>query len=179
LTTIQCCGIEKPISGGFKTPLRLDQLLTDRAVSISAAALLVFLCLLPGGPFPPLLSNSLRVARSLPLAIKPIAQPNLFKVAFLVPLPAKPVTLYAPIAMIHVALTDVPVDARDTCEVPFQPKLDRCFSTDFLHRESAVPDSRVIRPRIPAAVHKKTPADQAFSTPGVLGIGIGHRRRPT
>jgi hypothetical protein len=91
-----------------------------------------------------LLSNSLRVSRPLLLLVKPIAQPDSLKVAFFVLLLRKPVardTLTAA-ALLHKALTDVTVDARVACEVPFQTKLDRCFPTDFLHRESALPDLR-------------------------------------
>ena len=101
--------------------LRLDQLLTDRDVSISAA-LLVSFCLPPGGPFPPLLSNSLRVASPLLLLGKPVAQSDSLKVAFFVLFLRKPVardTLTAAVRL-YKALTDVTVDARHTCEVPFQ-----------------------------------------------------------
>ena len=75
---------------------------------------------------------------------KPVAQSDSLKVAFFVLFLRKPVardTLTAAVRL-YKALTDVTVDARVACEVPFQTKLDRCFPTDFLHRESALPDLR-------------------------------------
>jgi hypothetical protein len=91
-----------------------------------------------------LLSNSLRVPRSLLLLVKPIAQSNPLRVACFALLLAKPIALDTLTAaeLLQKAFTDVTVDARVTCEEPFQPKLDRCFSADLLHRESALPDLR-------------------------------------
>jgi hypothetical protein len=54
---------------------------------------LLLLCLLPGVPLPPLLSNSLRVPRSLLLLVKPIAQSNPLRVACFALLLAKPIAL--------------------------------------------------------------------------------------
>jgi hypothetical protein len=75
---------------------------------------------------------------------KPIAQSNPLRIACFLPLLTKPIALdtLTAAALLHKALTDVTVDARVACEVPFQTKLDRCFPTDFLHRESALPDLR-------------------------------------
>jgi hypothetical protein len=55
---------------------------------------------------------------------------------FFLPLLGKPIALDTLVTG-DIAFTDVTVDARDTCEVPFQPKLDRCFPADLLYRESA------------------------------------------
>ena len=112
-----------------QNPIRLDQFASDRAVSISASGSPGSLCLLPGGPFPPLLSNSLRISLSLLLLGKPIAQSNPLRVAFFVPLLRKPIardTLTAA-ELLHKAFTDVTVDARVACEVPFQSKLGPLF----------------------------------------------------
>ena len=69
-----------------------------------------------------MLSNSLRVALSLLLLGKPIAQSDPLRVAFFVPLLRKPMALDTLTAaeLPRTAFTDVPVDARDACEVPFQ-----------------------------------------------------------
>ena len=73
-----------------------------------------FLCLLPGSPFPPLLSNSLGIPLSLLFLGNPIAQSNLLKVAFFVPLLGKPTALNAltTAEFLYKAFADVTVDAQ-------------------------------------------------------------------
>ena len=97
-----------------------------RAVSISASAavwvLLNFLCLPPGGPFPPLLSNPLRVERSLLLLTKPIAQSCPLRVACFLPLLTKTMA-FETLPTADKALAAVTVGARDTCEDRFSPSL--------------------------------------------------------
>ena len=79
-----------------------------------------FLCLPPDVPLPPLLTNSLGVARFLLLLGKPISQSSQLRLAFSLPLLTKPMALDT-LLTLDKALADVAVSARDTCEEPFQP----------------------------------------------------------
>jgi hypothetical protein len=156
-------GLRSRFLGGFKTPLRLDQLLTDRAVFHFCCGSPGLLCLLPGGPFPPLLSNSLRVALSPLLLVKPIAQSSPLRVARFLLLHSKPMALDAAVA-IHAPLADVPVDARDAREVFFQPKLDGCFLADFLHRDPSYLIGGDSQREIFNRSQEKTPTNQTLTT---------------
>ena len=70
--------------------------------------------------------------------------------------------LDAPRSGRRVAFTDVTVFARDTCEEPFQPKLDRCFSADRLHRKSTLPDCCDSQRADLQARTREMPANQAL-----------------
>jgi hypothetical protein len=94
-------------------------------------------------------------ARSpLLLLVKPIALSSLLGVTRFLPLHGEPLALDAS-GGAHAALTDMPVDARDTREEPFQSQLDCCFPADFLHVEKCLFKIHVIRLASRAVIHRK------------------------
>ena len=140
--------------------LRLDQLLTDRAVSIFSSRLSWFsfaFCLAYHSRHCCRTRSGSR-ALCFCLESRDQSRTRSGSRSFCLSLPIALDTLVTG----NIAFTDVTVDARDTCEVPFQPKLDRCFPADLLHRESAYlicSDSQ--RP----ICRRAQPANQALNTP--------------
>ena len=69
-----------------------------------------------------MLSNSLRISRPLLLLGKSIAQSDSLRVLFFVLFLRMPVArdTFTATVLLHKAFTDMTVDARVACEVPFQ-----------------------------------------------------------